>query len=71
MITITKIKRLLRGEVSVRTAVLETVRRVRAALVRRRERASLAVIDRQPAHLTEEFAGLSPKELIAHFSSRQ
>jgi len=65
-----KIKRMLRGEVSVRTAALETLRRVRAALDRRRERASLSLIDRQPARLREEFARLSAPALLAHFRSR-
>jgi len=55
----------------VRTAALETLRRVRAALVRRRERASLSVIYRQPARLREELAHLSAEDLLAHFRSRQ
>src|SRR2546423_4111838 len=71
MITFAKIKRMLRGEVSVRTAALETLRRIRAALDRRRERASLSLIDRQPARLREEFARLSAPDLLAHFRSRQ
>src|SRR5258707_9582886 len=70
MITFAKIKRMLRGEVSVRTAALEVVRRIRAALERRRERAELGRLDRQPAGLTEEFSRLSPAELLAHFRSR-
>ena len=71
MITFAKIKRMLRGEVSVRTAALETLRRIRASLDRRRERASLSLIDRQPARLREEFARLSAPDLLAHFRSRQ
>ena len=71
MITLSKIKRMLRGEVSMRTAALETLRRTRAALVRRRERANLSAIDRQPARLGEEFVHLSPADLLAHFRSRQ
>src|SRR5258708_4963464 len=71
MITFAKIKRLLRGEVTVRTAALETLRRIRAAVDRRRERASLSLIDRQPARLRAEFARLSAVDLLAHFRSRQ
>ena len=71
MITLAKIKRMLRGEVSVRTAALETLRRIRAAVDRRRERASLSLIDRQPARLRAEFARLSAPDLLAHFRSRQ
>ena len=62
---------MLRGEVSVRTAVLETLRRLRASLERRRERAGLTQLAGQPARLREEFAHLSPEELLAHFHSRQ
>jgi hypothetical protein len=71
MITFANIKRMLRGEVSVRTAALETLRRVRASLDRRRERAGLAALDRQPARLRAEFARLSPSGLLKHFRSRQ
>jgi hypothetical protein len=71
MITFTKIKRMLRGEVTVRTAARETLRRLRASLDRRRERASLALIDRQPTRLAEGFSRLSPQDLLAHFRSRQ
>src|SRR6476646_1128591 len=65
-----KIKRMLRGEVSVRTAGLETIRRVRAGLAQRRERAELVELDRQPARLRDDFALLTPEELLAHFRSR-
>lgn len=61
---------MLRGEVSVRTAALEAVRRIRAAIMQRRERAGLAQLDRQPARLSPEFSRLSPAELLAHFRSR-
>jgi len=71
MITFAKIKRMLRGEVSVRTAALETLRRIRAAVDRRRERASLSLIERQPARLRAEFARVSAADLLAHFRSRQ
>jgi Heparinase II/III-like protein/Heparinase II/III N-terminus len=61
---------MLRGEVSVRTAALETLRRIRASLEQRRERAKLPQLDRQPARLSAEFSRLSPPELLAHFRSR-
>jgi len=71
MITFTNIKRMLRGEISVGTAALEVLRRLRATLDRRRERAGLAELNRGPARLREEFARLSPPELLEHFRSRQ
>jgi hypothetical protein len=64
------IKRIFRGEVSARTAALETIRRVEALLARRRERAQLADLDRQPARLREEFARIRASDLLAHFRSR-
>jgi hypothetical protein len=70
MITFAKIKRMLRGEVSLRTAVLEAWRRTRAALERRRERAALAQFEGQPARLGPEFSLLPAVELLAHFRSR-
>jgi hypothetical protein len=70
MITFTKIRRLLRGEVTVQTAALETLRRIRSILAHRRERAELSQLDRQPARLRPEFSRLSPADLLAHFRSR-
>jgi hypothetical protein len=70
MITFTRIKRMFRGEVSVRTAALEMWRRVNSTLARRRERAELSHLDRQPARLRQEFSHLSSAELLAHFRSR-
>src|SRR5450759_3167721 len=70
MAIFTKIRRMLRGEVSVRTAALETLRRIRSSLERRRERAKLPQFDRQPARLRAEFSLRSPSELLAHFRSR-
>jgi hypothetical protein len=71
MTILTKIKRMLRGEVSARTATQEALRRTGASLERRRERASLSLLDRQPARLQLEFSQLSAAELLAHFRSRQ
>lgn len=71
MAIFTKLKRMLRGEVSVRTAMLEALRRIRASLARRSERTRLAALDRQPARLRPDFARLSPAELLEHFRARQ
>jgi len=68
---VSKVRRLLRGEVSARTAALEAMRRIRLLLARRNERARPAKLDRQPAKLCEEFARLSASELLAHFRSRK
>ena len=70
MSTVSKIKRMLRGEVDARTAARETMRHLRGALELRRERAQLVKLNRQPARLRAEFARLSPAELLAHFRSR-
>jgi uncharacterized heparinase superfamily protein len=70
MTIFTKIRRMLRGEVNVRTATLEALRRIRSALERRRERAELPQLDRQPVRLSAEFSRLSASELLAHFRSR-
>jgi hypothetical protein len=71
MTIFTKLKRMLRGEVSVRTAALETLRRIRNSLERRRERAELAALDLRPARLRADFAQLPPLELLEHFRARQ
>jgi uncharacterized heparinase superfamily protein len=42
-----------------------------SALQRRRERAQLEQLNRQPARLTSEFARMSRAELLAHFRKRQ
>jgi len=60
----------LRGEVSPRLAALEAARRIRTHNERRRERAQLAELDRQPARLREEFARIRASDLLAHFRSR-
>jgi uncharacterized heparinase superfamily protein len=68
---ISAIKRTLRGEVRTSTAALEAVRRMNVSLSRRRERAQLEQLNRQPARLTPEFARMSRAELLAHFRARQ
>src|ERR1044071_7528938 len=66
-----RIKRMLRGEVSAGTAALEAVRRVNAGLGRRQEVRELAELNRQPAKLLEEFARMPAVDRLAHFRSRQ
>src|SRR2546426_8441796 len=63
-------RRMLRGDVSARTAVLEARRRLRVHAARRRERAELAELNQQPARLREEFARMRAEDLLAHFRSR-
>ncbi len=67
---ISKTKRVLRGDVNARTAASEALRRVNVKLEQRRERASLAALDQQPAQLREEFARIRASDLLAHFRSR-
>ena len=65
-----KAKRVLRGDVSARTAALEAMRRLRVLRARRRERAELAELNQQPARLREEFNRIPAADLLAHFRSR-
>src|SRR3954468_14450248 len=67
---ISKTKRVLRGDVTARTAASEALRRVNAKLAERRERASLAELNQRPARLREEFARVRASDLLAHFRSR-
>jgi len=67
---VSTIKRMLRGEVSAGTAVLEAIRRMNSGLERRRERRDVGKLNRQPARLTEEFARMPRADLLAHFRSR-
>jgi hypothetical protein len=66
-----KLKRIFRGEVSTRTAALETVRRVKSSSERRRELAALDELNSQPATLGEQFARMSDADLLVHFRSRE
>jgi Heparinase II/III N-terminus/Heparinase II/III-like protein len=67
---VNKVKRALRGEVDARTIALEAWRRSRVARERRRERASLDSLAATSARLREEFARLSPSELLDYFRHR-
>jgi hypothetical protein len=62
--------RALRGDIDARTVALESFRRGKVLLERRRERAKLDLLDKEPAHLTPEFARLAPSELLDHFRLR-
>jgi hypothetical protein len=67
---VSKIRRMLRGEVSTGTATLEAIRRVNSGLEGRKERRDVESLNRQAATLTEEFAQLSKADLLAHFRTR-
>ncbi len=70
MITVDKLRRMLRGDVSARTVVLEALRRIRVLRLRRSEREQLTTLNQQPARLGEDFARMSASDLLAHFRSR-
>lgn len=65
-----KLRRALRGEVSPRTAVWETVRRSNAAMRKKRERGDLPEQGKRAARLAPGFASLSPATLLQHFKQR-
>lgn len=67
-----RLRRAFRGGVAPRAAALEAVRRGRARLAARSERARLAKTGGElvPARLRPEFARLAPAELLAHFRTR-
>jgi len=60
-----KIKRAVRGEVKLKTAALEALRRSRVSLQQRKERAHLD--GNEPLLLSPAFARMSADELLAHF----
>jgi len=65
MAVLKKIKRAIRGEVRLTTAALEAVRRSRASLQSRKERASVANNANEPAALWN--SRMSDEELLRHF----
>lgn len=67
---IPRIRRALRGEVDARTLTREALRRSRAARNRRRERASLELLDKTPARLLSFFARERSLEMLDHFRRR-
>src|ERR1044072_8553813 len=71
MSIVSKIKRMLRGEVDARTATLEAKSRWHKAQELRRERSLLDELSRESARLSPQFANLSPADLLAHFRLRK
>ena len=65
MAVLRKIRRALRGEVKLTTAVREVLRRSRASRQERKERA--AVDENEPLVLIDSFARMNAHELLAHF----
>jgi hypothetical protein len=65
-----KLRRALRGEVSPRTALLESARRVYVASSLRGERLKLQQQAKQGARLTSKFAELPADTLLNHFRQR-
>ena len=65
MAVLKKIKRAVRGELKFTTIALEAIRRSRASLHERKERAEIH--DAEPLTLTGSFARMSPEELLVHF----
>src|SRR5712692_4391622 len=70
MITISKMKRMLRGDITLRTFVLEAISRTRFLRARRREREQLPTLTQHPPRLSEESARMPTSDLLAHFQSR-
>ena len=69
MAVLKKIKRAVRGEVKLTTVALEVIRRSRASLHERKERAEIH--DDEPLTLTATFARMSAEELLAHFRGQR
>src|SRR5260370_24424433 len=70
MLTVSKLKRMLRGVASARADVLEAVRCIRVLRARRWEREQLTTLNQQPTRLGEAFARMPASDLLAHFQSR-
>ena len=66
-----RIKKALRGGVSLDLLVLEAFRRQRAAIKQRRERSKIEEIDNSPARLRDDFARFNQTELLNHFRGRK
>jgi hypothetical protein len=65
MSVLKKIRRAVRGEVKLTTAVREGLRRTRVSLQQRKERTG--IYDNEPLMLTDTYARMSADELLAHF----
>jgi hypothetical protein len=69
MSIVVKIKHTVRGDITLRTLVLEATRRIGALRARRHEREQMAELAR-PGRLSEPFARMAASELLARFQSR-
>jgi hypothetical protein len=67
---IRRIRRALRGDISPQVILLETGRRAKVSLDKRRERAMLARLNTRPARLIPQYAGLDDQALLEHFRGR-
>jgi heparinase II/III-like protein len=68
---VSKIRRMMRGDVSTGAAALEAIRRVNSGLESRHERRELDQLNRRPARLTEELAQMAGKDRLEHFRTRK
>jgi Heparinase II/III-like protein/Heparinase II/III N-terminus len=68
---VSKIRRMMRGNVSTGAAALEAIRRVNTGLESRHERRELDRLNRRPARLTKELAQMAGKDLLEHFRTRK
>jgi hypothetical protein len=66
-----RIKRALRGDVSLNAVALEVLRLKRKRLQLRRERAKIDEINNSPARLCSEFSHLKNSDLLSHFRQRK
>src|SRR5205807_2978661 len=66
-----KIKRAFRGQVSLSGVLLETARQGGLVLRERYERLTLSKHPEESLPLAPEFAGMNPRELLAHFRERK
>src|SRR5258708_6768843 len=67
MALLKKIRRAVRGDVKLTTAAMEALRRTRASVQQRRERADLATNYDAPATLSAHYSRMSAAELLDHF----
>jgi hypothetical protein len=66
-----RIKRALRGDVSLNAVALEALRLKRRALQLRREHAKIEEINNSPARLNAEFSHLKNSDLLLHFRQKK
>jgi hypothetical protein len=66
-----RIKRALRGDVSLNSLALEAVRLKRSSLHHKRERKELERLNNSPARLISDFNSLNKSDLLSHFRQRK